>query len=81
MMHDSMTTAPAFETCASRKLGVVPGLDPGIHSDARQKNSYDLYTRMFIMDCRVKPGNDNRWGCGKSDAMSCAAALTPPACP
>jgi hypothetical protein len=32
-------------------LSVMPGLDPGIHT-ARQ------HALHFIMDCRVKPGND-----------------------
>jgi len=31
----------------------MPGLDPGIH----RKNSF--YSE--VMDCRVKPGNDNGW--------------------
>jgi hypothetical protein len=29
----------------------MPGLDPGIHTDCR-------HVLNFIMDCRVKPGND-----------------------
>jgi hypothetical protein len=32
-------------------LFVMPGLDPGIHPRGR---------RALRMDCRVKPGNDNR---------------------
>jgi hypothetical protein len=37
----------------------MPGLDPGIH-DARQllKGLQQFAVLRFIMDCRVKPGND-----------------------
>jgi hypothetical protein len=31
----------------------MPGLDPGIHTDRRR-------TSNFMMDCRVKPGNDGK---------------------
>jgi hypothetical protein len=33
----------------------MPGLDPGIHTDCRRSPS-------FIMDRRVKPGDDRRGG-------------------
>jgi hypothetical protein len=33
----------------------MPGLDPGIHSVAYSDN-----LRRYGMDCRVKPGNDDR---------------------
>jgi hypothetical protein len=33
---------------------VMPGLDPGIHHAKK-------------MDCRVKPGNDNRGNCVESE--------------
>jgi hypothetical protein len=36
----------------------MPGLDPGIHEARRQAQPYDLRSLPFIMDCRVKPGND-----------------------
>ena len=43
---------------------VMPGLDPGIHSVA-PASSRDGHG----MDCRVKPGNDDKWrGVGKLDA-------------
>jgi hypothetical protein len=30
----------------------VPGLDPGIHFTQKA---------LFLLDCRVKPGNDEDW--------------------
>jgi hypothetical protein len=38
----------------------MPGLDPGIYTAAQQDNSYKLIFWIVIMDCRVKPGNDER---------------------
>jgi hypothetical protein len=41
----------------------MPGLDPGIH-DARQlmRALREFSVLSFIMDCRVKPGNDRGEG-------------------
>jgi hypothetical protein len=36
----------------------MPGLDPGIHEAAPQTKPYGPRSPAFIMDCRVKPGND-----------------------
>jgi hypothetical protein len=41
------------------KFGVMRGLDPRIHDEAQRRKSYGLRKRRFIMDCRVKPGNDS----------------------
>ncbi len=40
-------------------LGVMPGLDPGIH-DLRPRVTVVVSLPManHLMDCRVKPGND-----------------------
>jgi len=43
---------------ASNTLGVMPGLDPGIHEAAQREQHYGLRSQRIIMDCRVKPGND-----------------------
>jgi hypothetical protein len=32
--------------------------DPGIHDDVQPGKFAVLFARQFIMDCRVKPGND-----------------------
>ena len=34
--------------------------DPRIHEAAQRLKSYGCNTRRFIMDCRVKPGKDER---------------------
>jgi hypothetical protein len=39
---------------------VMAGLDPAIHEAGQQVKSYGGMRRHFIMDCRVKPGNDER---------------------
>jgi hypothetical protein len=52
-------------------LGVVPGLDPGIHRAAKHDHPYSLNALMIIMDRRVKPGDDG-------GAKGCASALTHP---
>jgi hypothetical protein len=39
---------------------VMRGLDPRIHDDAPLSTSVLLSLRNGLMDCRVKPGNDNR---------------------
>jgi len=37
----------------------MPGLDPGIHDGPLLGKRYERpSTGRFIMDCRVKPGND-----------------------
>jgi hypothetical protein len=40
----------------------MPGLDPGIHDEAQRRKPYRLHLPTVIMDCRVKPGNDNGEG-------------------
>ncbi len=40
-------------------LGVMPGLDPGIHDEVPHTNPYRAVMRSCLMDCRVKPGNDS----------------------
>jgi hypothetical protein len=41
------------------KFGVMRGLDPRIHDEARHHLSYvGLPSPHGLMDCRVKPGND-----------------------
>jgi len=35
------------------------GLDPRIHDEVQRAKSVLLYLRNGLMDCRVKPGNDN----------------------
>jgi hypothetical protein len=37
----------------------MPGLDPGIHDAVRRIPTLRLYALKGIMDCRVKPGNDD----------------------
>jgi hypothetical protein len=37
---------------------VMPGLDPGIHHHASQSR-LRLWSSISLMDCRVKPGNDD----------------------
>jgi hypothetical protein len=37
----------------------MPGLDPGIHDAAQQSKPYVFFFN-GLMDCRVKPGNDER---------------------
>src|SRR5437868_4210659 len=39
---------------------VMAGLDPAIHEAGQQVKSYLGNARLLIMDCRVKPGNDER---------------------
>jgi hypothetical protein len=34
------------------------GLDPGIHEAEQPTEPYGCHSQHFIMDCRVKPGND-----------------------
>jgi hypothetical protein len=45
-------------------LLVMRGLDPRIHADAPLASAFakDPWKRMRSMDCRVKPGNDDRGG-------------------
>jgi hypothetical protein len=38
----------------------MPGLDPGIHEALLQQQPYGCRLRHINMDCRVKPGNDER---------------------
>jgi len=38
----------------------MPGLVPGIHEAAQRPKPYGCRLLQFIMDCRVKPGNDER---------------------
>ena len=48
-MHRSVLRKP-------KQISVVmPGLDPGIHSVA-----VEVYLVNYGMDCRVKPGNDDK---------------------
>src|SRR6185503_16230890 len=57
---------------------VLPGLDPGIHEAARRTQFYRLYSRTFIMDCRVELGNDERgaYSIASSDiANHCASEV------
>jgi hypothetical protein len=42
-----------------RTLGVMPGLDPGIHDEFLQKPNFRFCFGSSLMDCRVKPGNDH----------------------
>jgi hypothetical protein len=35
------------------------GLDPRIHEAAQRLRPYGCHLLGFIMDCRVKPGNDD----------------------
>jgi hypothetical protein len=42
----------------------MPGLDPGIHDEVRHMQTLEFFGLRFIMDCRVKPGND----CGEAGA-------------
>jgi hypothetical protein len=44
-----------FEAIPERSPFVMPGLDPGIHRDARRREG---------MDSRVKPANDDLALCG-----------------
>ena len=37
----------------------MPGLVPGIHDEVPQNVSLRMALRLGLMDCRVKPGNDN----------------------
>jgi hypothetical protein len=37
---------------------VMRGLDPRIHDEAQQAEQYRRYWWRSLMDCRVKPGND-----------------------
>jgi hypothetical protein len=39
--------------------GVMRGLDPRIHDDTQRAMSLRPSLRCSLMDCRVKPGNDN----------------------
>jgi hypothetical protein len=39
-------------------LGVMRGLDPRIHDAMPCANSYCQGCWLFLMDCRVRPGND-----------------------
>ena len=47
-----------IRTCHT--LGVMPGLDPGIHEAVQRLRLYGYHPLRFIMDCRIKPGNDER---------------------
>jgi hypothetical protein len=38
------------------------GLDPRIHEAVQRLKPYGFHLQRFIMDCRVKPGNDARRG-------------------
>jgi hypothetical protein len=40
--------------------GVMRGLDPRIHEESPDLTTLRLSLRGSLMDCRVKPGNDNR---------------------
>ena len=48
----------ALRPQASHTLGVMRGLDPRIHEATLQIKPYGCHSLRFIMDCRVKPGND-----------------------
>ena len=49
----------------------MPELDPGIHEAVSQEQTYRSGPQTFIMDCRVKPGNDAvRWATGNGDAIA-----------
>jgi hypothetical protein len=39
-------------------LHVIAGLDPAIHEAEQQVKPYGLNSSRAVMDCRVKPGND-----------------------
>jgi hypothetical protein len=41
-------------------LGVMRGLEPRIHEAVQRPRPYGCSPLRFIMDCRVKPGNDER---------------------
>jgi len=43
---------------------VVRGLDPRIHEAAHRAQHYGLRPLRFIMDCRIKSGNDGGKCCG-----------------
>jgi hypothetical protein len=36
----------------------MPGLDPGIHEASQREQYSGQHLLRVIMDCRVKPGND-----------------------
>jgi hypothetical protein len=57
----------------AQKAVSCPGLTRGIHTTAQRKGSYDLCLLFPLMDCRVKPGNDN----GESCAYKFAFAVRP----
>jgi hypothetical protein len=39
---------------------VTAGLDPAVHSEAQRASETELRMRRGRMNCRVKPGNDER---------------------
>jgi hypothetical protein len=47
----------------SNTLGVMPGFDPGIHTDAQRKIDLRFCPWLGIMDRRVKPGDDGSGRC------------------
>src|ERR1700759_2392394 len=73
----------------------MPGLDPGIHGETQCTVPYvRLLLLNRFMDCRVKPGNDERWAwaakkterdstpcCGANKNKSAAARLGRAAAP
>ena len=43
------------------KDGVAPlAYDPAINEAVQRSRAYGCHARRFTMDCRVKPGNDER---------------------
>jgi hypothetical protein len=54
---------------------VMRGLDPRIHDELQRAISFRLSSRHCLMDCRVKPGNDN----GEVGARLSEMARTNPA--
>jgi hypothetical protein len=60
----SVSTHPGVMRGHSRPKDGVASLayDPRIHEAVRQQKPYGSHTLHFIMDCRVKPGNDQRRG-------------------
>jgi hypothetical protein len=48
----------------------MPGLDPGIHREMQGRTTWLMAQRQPVMDCRVKPGNDDGEAGDKSYALS-----------
>ncbi len=63
--HGSTTrrkeTMPKFLHLIASLSTVMPALDAGIHEAVRRATPYGCYPLRSIMDCRVRPGNDERW--------------------